>query len=142
MAPYWLRFVRDDVIVVGGDREDPNVLQEIESPYEARPIELRRLVADEYPTTDARRDALRRRQVPPGVYHQLGGMPIRDSGTPLICPDCSKAMMFGGIVDYDDSNVPLYEPVRRPVALIIGDGDCLHFFTCRECDVIGVVWQR
>jgi hypothetical protein len=141
MEPYWVRFTRDGVAIEGGCREDPNVLQLIETPYESRPIELRTLAPDECPRTENQSNALRP-QVPPGVYHQLGGLPTHESREPMDCIDCSRAMMFGGVVDYDDTNVPLYEPVRRPVALIIGDGDCLHFFACRRCDVIGIRWKK
>jgi len=142
MEPYWVRFSVDEVVIHGGERDTGEVLQEIESPYESRPIRLRQLAEEEDAMTAASRQALLNRDVPPGIYHQLGGQPFRGSRDPLVCVVCSRTMAFGGIVDYDDSNVPLYEPVRRPVALIIGDGDCLHYFTCRDCDVIGVRWQR
>jgi hypothetical protein len=51
-------------------------------------------------------------------------------------------MQFGGIIDYDDRNVPLFETGRRPVALIIGDMDRLYWYVCGPCRVIGFDWVR
>jgi hypothetical protein len=140
MEPYWVRFDDDAITIEGGERDGGDVLQKIESPYEVRPIELESL--DTGIITDSTRLRLLSREIPPGIYHQLGGEPFRGSLQPLSCYRCSNVMIFAGIVDYDDANVPLYEPVRRPVALIIGDGDCLHFFTCRSCAVVGLRWQH
>jgi hypothetical protein len=49
-------------------------------------------------------------------------------------------MQFAGIVDYDDMHVPLYSN-NEPLALVIGDVDCLHLFTCQKCSMLGVKWQ-
>lgn len=54
-------------------------------------------------------------------------------------------MRFAGIVDYDDLNAPLYEKYdngdQEPVALVIGDMDSLHYFTCPEGAVVGLKWK-
>jgi hypothetical protein len=142
MEPYWILFSEDAVSIEGGERDGGKILQEIEAPYSSRMITLRQLGEEESPESDEVREALLSRKVAPGVYHQLCGLPFRRDEGPLSCCVCSKPMLFGGIVDSDDLNVPLYEPVKRPVALIIGDSDCLHFFTCAQCSVVGVRWQH
>ena len=73
-------------------------------------------------------------------HEQIGGKPIKGKDVELACVECGENMRFAGILDYDDLNVPLYEDEHRPVALIIGDSDCINFYTCLSCQVIGLKW--
>jgi hypothetical protein len=140
--PYWV--VEGVVpVVIGGARDGGRILQDVRPPYPCRAIELRVLHDDDYPTTPERARALRSRLYDDGVYHQLGGVPVRGGFAQLECCTCARPMKFAGVVDYDDLNVPLYEDDdRRPVALVIGDGDCLDLFTCAECGVVGLSWAK
>jgi len=128
MEPYWIDFRSGALEIKGGERDDGAPLQEIEVPYEERLVRLLPLGHDDG-------QAL-------GVHHQLGGRPFKRSEQEMLCCECHQRMIFAGVVDNDDLNVPLYEPIRRPVSLIIGDGDCLNWYTCSTCQVIGVCWAR
>lgn len=100
------------------------------------------LIAEDYPTTEELAVELSLRKRHDGVYHQLGGVPFRGGYDELPCCKCKCPMNFAGCVDYDDLNVPLYEGEQRePIALIIGDRDCLNIFTCKDCACIGVKWN-
>lgn len=140
MEPYWLRHKSSGVEVVGGYRDGGEILQNIETPYLCREIHIKPLEADDYPVDDAKRENLLSRHRPPGVYHQIGGMPIKGVNKHLNCCDCGGDMSFMGILDYDDLNVPLYEDNHSPVALIIGDYDSLNIYVCKECSVLGLKW--
>ena len=141
MKPYWTRFAPDGTIAeVSGGERDGTQLQEIESPYEARPVRTVKLADEDYPLTEETIAVYRNRTKEPGVYHQVGGVPPWGGARSLACSWCEVEMRFGGIIDYDDLNVALYEPVRQPVALIIGDSDCLHWYSCRGCRAIGFTW--
>lgn len=139
MEPYWVVFGETPTIV-GGERDGGKVLQEVETPYEQRAAELSALAPDDYPTSHARIDALRARVRDPGVYHQIGGVPVFGGYDQLSCCRCNLPMAFTGVIDNDDLNVPLYEPGHEPVSLIIGDMDCLNVFACAACTVLGMKW--
>jgi hypothetical protein len=137
MEPYWIRYTSDRATVTGGERDGGDVLLDIVWPYEERDLRLRVLDPDEGALKAS--SSIER---PTGVCHQIGGLPFRVGRGPMICPVCAQAMKFSGIVDYDDESVPLYETPMSPVALIIGDRDCLNFFTCRGCSVVGLTWAH
>jgi hypothetical protein len=143
--PYWIRFHSGVIEVRGGRRDDGKILQDIVTPYESRVIKLESLVAEDYPLSKQSVLAFHTRTRPPGVYHQIGGLPKTRGYDEMNCCDCGKSMRFAGIVDYDDLNAPLYEKYdnghQEPVALVIGDMDSLHYFTCPECAVIGIKWK-
>ncbi len=46
-------------------------------------------------------------------------------------------MHYGGVIDYDHANVPLYEGKRSPVALVFGDLLYLNYFLCPSCRIVG-----
>ncbi|MBI1176393.1 hypothetical protein GC207_03025 [bacterium] len=140
MKPYWIKYRQDGVELIGGDCSSREVLQQIETPYSMRGISLRELNADESPSIDDVRIEYRKRIREEGVYHQVGGEAIRGQNTNFLCPECNQPMRFSGILDYDDLNIPLYENGHRPVALIVGDGDCMNWHTCFKCLVIGLQW--
>lgn len=142
MEPYWIRHNAQEIEIVGGYRDGGEVLQNIETPYLSREIMLTPLAAEDYPTDEEILNNLLERRRPPGVYHQLGGMPIKGRNERLECCDCSQEMRFAGILDYDDLNVPLYEEDHSPVALIIGDYDSINFYLCGTCSVIGLKWAK
>lgn len=142
MEPYWIRHTKAGVAVMGGCRDGGEVLQDIETPYLCREISLKPLVAEDYPIDPERIECLLSRKREPGVYHQIGGMPIKGCNENLKCCDCSREMKFAGILDYDDLNVPLYENNHSPVSLIIGDYDSLNIYLCEECSVVGLSWSR
>lgn len=142
MEPYWIRHNKSGVTVVGGFRDGGEILQKIELPYLCRKILLRPLDCEDYPFDGERLDNLLNRQREPGVYHQIGGVPIRGRGEILKCCDCSGEMRFVGVFDYDDLNVPLYENDHSPVALIIGDYDSMNIYSCDSCSVIGLKWSK
>jgi hypothetical protein len=145
MEAYWTRF-GPEIEVMGGERDGGQLLNpDIDVPYETRAMRLVALKSDDYPLTEETIAAHGRRIRAPGVYHQLGGLPFRYSAAwdwpPVMnCCACDKSMTFAGVVDYDTLNVPLYERGGHPVALIIGDNDCLYWFTCRKCHTIGFQW--
>jgi hypothetical protein len=141
MEPYWILFRDGKIAIRGGERDGGGILQDINTPYESRLIKLEPLVAEDYPLTEKSHKAFIRRMRPPGIYHQIGGLPNRGGYADMTCCECGKSMSFAGIVDYDDSNVPLTENDHEPVALIIGDMNWLHYFTCAACAVIGVRWK-
>lgn len=141
MRPYWIRH-RAGLEVVGGYRDGGEILQRIELPYKAREIALLPLRADDY-ASDADKEArLLERRHPPGVYHQIGGEPIRGQTDNVECCDCGKQMSFAGILDYDDLNIPLYEEGHSPVSLIIGDSDSMNIYSCVDCSVLGLKWAK
>jgi hypothetical protein len=143
MEPYWVIISgNNEIKIIGGERDGGEILQDIETPYEERCVSLTELLPSEYPTHDDVVESFVRRTLAPGVYHQLGGLPSVGGYVELDCCECGSLMKFAGIVDYDDQNIPLYENDHQPVALIIGDGDRLHIFTCIMCNVIGLKWNH
>lgn len=142
MAPYWLRHKKDNIEIVGGYRDGGEIIQEIETPYACRQISLLPLADEDYPDDDSSLQNLLERRREPGVYHQLGGTPIKGQNEHLNCCDCGCEMKFIGVLDYDDLNVPLYEQGHSPVALIIGDYDALNLYSCIKCAVVGVKWVK
>ena len=140
MAPYWIKHVGEKVEIIGGYRDGGEILQNIETPYLCREISLKPLDAGDYPVDEEKLEKLLARSRDPGVYHQIGGLPIKGHHDRLNCCNCEKEMKFLGILDYDDLNVPLYENDHIPVALIIGDYDSLNIFSCEMCSVIGMRW--
>jgi hypothetical protein len=141
MEPYWILFRDSSVEILGGERDGGDILNSINTSYESRGIILEPLVAEDYPLTEQSLEAIVKRQRPPGVYHQIGGLPHRGDYDEMSCHSCGQLMRFAGIVDYDDLNVPLYENDHEPVALIIGDMNWLHYFTCAKCSAIGIKWK-
>jgi hypothetical protein len=143
MKPYWIRFDRGLVADIRGGAASPgNILQNIETPYGIREIRLCELASEDSSNNNNALDMLRERKTPPGVYHQLGGLPIRGESLGILCPYCGEMMPFAGILDYDDLNVPLYEDGHRPVALIIGDFDSINFYICTKCSSLGFLWVQ
>lgn len=140
MKPYWICYKGEEIEIIGGDRSSDEILLEIEAPFCMREISLRELNPEEEPFSASMIRSYRNRTREEGVYHQIGGYPIRGQSTVLSCIKCAGNMRFAGILDYDDLNIPLYESGHRPVALIIGDGDCINFYTCSSCQVIGLKW--
>lgn len=140
MKPYWLRYVDKEIEVLGGDRSSDEILQNVEAPDRIRSISLRQLTHDDDPSSEIVIRGYRSRSREEGVYHQIGGKPFRGRDEELDCPECGMAMQFAGVLDSDDLNVPLYEDEHSPVALIVGDGDCMNFYTCQRCHVIGLLW--
>jgi hypothetical protein len=138
MEPYWVCF-HSTIEVIGGERDGGQLLNPyINLPYDQRRIRLVALRPSDFPSTEETCHAHRTRAKPPGVYHQIGGVPFRYSK--MACCKCKQPMIFAGIIDDDDLNVPLYEGNRQPVALVIGDNDRLYFFTCVKCHIIGLQW--
>lgn len=140
MEPYFVDFSSGSLLVTGGCRRFPDVLNPIELPYGFREISLRPFAAEERPDNAAFAHAVRVRTWGSGVYHQVGGPNLHPSLPALGCPSCGSQMALVGILDYDDLNIPLYEEDHRPVALIIGDGDSMAFFCCLSCLVVGMRW--
>jgi hypothetical protein len=137
LQPYWVWFKSDTIEIVGGLRDKSSISAYIEYPFEVRIITLEKNPEPDDKTMSEFREKFSRRSIPPGVYHQIGGIPVFNCYQSLKCLHCKKPMKFAGIVDYDDLNVPLYEVGHVPVALIIGDSDSLYFFTCRQCNIVG-----
>jgi hypothetical protein len=135
--PYWVCFSSDAIEIVGGLRDKNAISAYIEHPFESRAITLETIQGLDYDLTPEAQEMFLQRSFPQGVYHQIGGLPLFGYSEPLECFSCKKPMMFAGMVDYDDLNVPLYETGHVPVALIIGDSDRLYFFTCRQCSIVG-----
>lgn len=142
IEPYWIRHREENIEIVGGYRDGGEILQKIQTPYRCREILLSSLALEDYPSDEKKLSDLLGRLREPGVYHQIGGSPIRGQHDHLECCDCAQKMKFAGILDYDDLNVPLYEEVHAPVALIIGDYASMNIFSCGECSVIGLKWTR
>ncbi|MCB1053851.1 MAG: hypothetical protein KDC71_24825 [Acidobacteria bacterium] len=142
MSPYWICYGNDTIEIVGGDRSSVEIFQNIETPYLMREITLHEMGPEEDPRVCSKKNDYYMRSLGDGVYHQIGGFPIKGNANQLSCCKCLKNMAFAGILDYDDLNVPLYENDHIPVSLIIGDGDCLNFYTCKTCKVIGLSWVR
>jgi hypothetical protein len=140
MKPYWIKYSAHGVDIVGGDCSSQKVIQKIEMPYSISTISFRELNDDERPSNPSVRRSYISRTREEGVYHQVRGEPIKGQNEQLTCPDCGTGMAFAGILDYDDLNVPLYESSHKPVALIIGDGDCINWYTCIRCLVVGLKW--
>jgi hypothetical protein len=131
LSPYWVHYGDGRATVHGGRRDGGEVIQGIDHPYDSRAIELRPLALGDGEGGGARRPR-----------HQLGGTPFRRSASGMTCVVCGEPMRFAGVVDDDDENVPLYENGGTPVALVIGDCDCLHVFTCSACRVVGLSLAR
>jgi hypothetical protein len=134
--PYWVHYTENQAVVLGGNCDGEPPFEDFE-PYEVRAISLRALEPWE-PGGSAYVERPRPRQ----VCHQLGGRPFSQSprALHLTCPLCRSRMQFSGVVDYDDHNVPLRSTTGIATALIIGDADCLHWFTCNSCHVVGFDW--
>lgn len=142
MEPYWLKHELNSVLVTGGFRDGGEILQNINQPYNCREVKLCPLANEDYPKNIANTKSLLKREREPGVYHQIGGVPLRDVNYIMTCCSCAKKMAFCGVLDYDDLNVPLYEDSENPVALIIGDYDSMNLYACTDCSVIGLKWAR
>jgi len=142
MEPYWLKHESNLVLITGGFRDGGEMLQNINQPYNCREIDLTPLVEEDYPDNVEFKNLLLKRKRAPGVYHQIGGVPLKDINYIMACCSCSKQMPFCGVLDYDDLNVPLYEDNENPVALIIGDYDSMNMYACTDCSVIGLKWAR
>jgi hypothetical protein len=137
MEPYWVDLHDSTVNVVGGLRDGGKICNRIAIPYESRRIKLRKLEFDDYPLSDTTLELLDERQRAPGIYHQIGGLPPFQGFAELSCFKCKHAMEYGGVVDYDDENIPLFETDQTPVALIFGDMLYMNFFICPACSVVG-----
>ena len=122
MEPYWIVYSETSAKVHGGERDGGLSLNNIEYPFRSQ-----------------RRVTLSQCRLGQNAVHRIGGP---DDGHGLDCICCGRPMRFGGVVGYDDENVPLYEDQHRPVALIIGDRDSLFWFVCGDCSAIGVSWVQ
>lgn len=142
LKPYWIRKAGGVWEVAGGYCDGGDIFVEIDRPFKAREIVLRPLSENDYPNSDLRHRALIGRTLSPGVYHQIGGVPHRGVDLAMNCCDCGAEMIFAGILDSDDLNVPLYENGGVPVALMIADGCCLNIYSCTNCDVYGLSLAR
>jgi hypothetical protein len=112
----------------------------VDRPFVAREIEFREISDSHY--SNANRENFLRRTAEEGVYHQVGGEPLRGIGNQMHCCDCGVLMRFAGILDSDDLNVPLYENGGVPFALSISDNVCLNIYSCGNCSIIGLCVAR
>lgn len=142
MKPYFIEPIGREFRIHGGYRDGGEVVQNIEIPYACKLVKLEGIVDEELAANDVVRESYLSRNLGEGVYHQLGGYPFKGVSDALTCFQCGRAMKFFGILDYDDLNVPLYEDDHRPVALIIGDYDCMNIYSCEECCLLGLKWAR
>lgn len=140
MRPYWIEYDKN-IRIIGGERDGGRILQDVAENYTARTIQLVKLDTIEFPTTEEYSKNLDLRKIGSGIYHQIGGLPFRGGYDEIECTNCHGPMKYAGCIDYDDLHVPLYENDGQPVALIIGDYDCLNWFTCCRCKTIGVKWN-
>lgn len=129
MEDYWIFFEESgDVIeIFGGERDGGIVLQDIDFPYQSRALNI--VENNDFEFFHRPR-------------HQIGGVPFKDVDYRIMCPKCKSPMSFLGVLDYDDKNVPLYENGGHPVALIIGDYDCLNIYSCSPCRALGFHWAQ
>lgn len=105
----------------------------IASPYETRDVTLRPLRPDEYPGDDELADVA-------SPAHQIGGIPPRwfSDYRDTNCCRCAQPMRYAAVIDYDDTNVPLFDAeTRAPCALCIGDMKSYYVFTCADCLMLG-----
>jgi hypothetical protein len=143
MEPYYI-FQEDAKApqIMGGFRDEGEVVNHIDFPYTFRSLRLRELVKGELADSQEQIGQYVSRHIENGIYHQLGGLPFKGVNSHLECCNCGTSMSFAGIVDYDDLTVPLYENNGEPVSLIIGDSDCLNIYICPECSILGLLWVQ
>lgn len=104
----------------------------IDMPFQSRSVRLQMIDQRLWATGDEREDYYHRRYLE-GVYHQLGGERLRADQEPCqSCENCNSALLFFGVIDNDDLNVPLYAG-GEPHSLIIGDMKSLNMYVCEAC---------
>lgn len=131
LSNYSVRYERSRRIVNGGYRNAP-AYRKIDTPFQSRAVKLVCIEKDFW-TDGVRIEEYAERLLLNGIYHQIGGQPLRKPRQPLEqCSHCSELVQFFGVIDYDDQNVPLYED-GRPLALDIGDLNCLNVYLCNFC---------
>jgi hypothetical protein len=97
MKPYWVCFEKDGMIVKGGNQDGGELIQDIDLPYKSRGIDLIPLVTEDYPLRESDLTSFVTHRRPPGVYHQIGGVPYRNGYDCMTCYKCRSSMTFGGI---------------------------------------------
>jgi hypothetical protein len=143
MTPYYIDAQTGSVIAGGRLDGGKLVNPYMETIYESRTLHLASPQALE--SAEAFLTSLkdyRSRRMEEGVYHQIGGLPIFGRHISMVCCKCSSHMIFGGILDYDDLNIPLYESNHQPVSLIVGDKNSMNYYLCRSCSIIGMAWAK
>lgn len=124
MEDYWLEYKNNTLVgVYGGELDGGDVIQEIDFPFLKREVLLEMLTDGE--------------EINSLPKHQIGGRPYLDVKYQMDCQGCRKSMPFLGVLAYDDLNIPLYENNGDPVALIIGDYDCMNIYSCVDCSILG-----
>jgi hypothetical protein len=124
MEPYWIRYGANAATVSGGDMIG-EVLLDIRHPYDSHTVELADAVFS-----------------PGNPRHMIGVEDQHVSGSALSCLYCARPMKSLALVDTDEQNVPLYDSMGSPAALIIGDNDLLHVSCCEPCSTLGFQWIR
>jgi hypothetical protein len=120
---------------VGGFMDEGGTRWEIDMPFRCRQVDLQPIQVSFWDDPDAQEEYLTR-QLLEGVYHQVGGQPVKPCRDPIDeCQYCGGSVEFFAVIDYDDLNVPLYEGTE-PRSLLIGDMRSLNVYLCRQCPTI------
>lgn len=139
--PYWIVYSEDGK-ATPCRRSRSKPFCNFADPYPRWHCFLTPLNAEDYPTNAERLDNLSSRKVPPGIYHQLGGLPAPRGPVNMKCRLCNEPMKFTGILDSDCVNFVFLDVGGKNGSdvsgLLIADDDCLDIFTCSKCSVIGI----
>ena len=132
---YKIDYSSGNKIVSGGYISDHKVSDQLDLPYKCRAVEINPIPDYFFADKQVLGDYLTRK-LKSGVYHQLGGVQLKEDKRPVeFCKDSDCELEFLACIDYDDLNVPLYEG-GEPFCLVIGDMQSLNVRMCRKCCIL------
>jgi hypothetical protein len=123
--------------IVSGKNWTEGRIMQVDKPFHVSPLALVPLEPRDFPTTDDLHRALKSGRRMPRVLHQVGGVPYASGYDSMECVHCKSPMQFAGIVDTDEI-FRYFSEQGKQRCFRVGDGDCLHYFTCQACSTIGV----
>lgn len=132
---YWVTF-GDTISIASGKTWTEGRMMQIDKPFQVCSVALVPLEAEDFPTTARLHRLLKSGHRLPRVLHQVGGVPYASGYASMMCIHCNLPMQFAGVICTDEI-FRYFSEKGRSRCFRIGDGDCLHYFTCQTCCTIG-----